>query len=129
MKLVEKTCQNPDCGHVEDLPEEQRSCPKCDWEVRPWDFYRGSKKKGEESWEQRMGSLGFKIEIKKKKRRVGLICPNCGHEYPGWRSKVWANHERMALAEEKRKEDLKKGIRGCEACEKEATREERNGHE
>lgn len=108
MKLVEKTCQNPNCGHVEELPEEARWCPKCEWEVRPWSFDHGSKKKEEESLESKLENLGLRIKIEKRKRRVGLICPHCGCEYPGWRSKVWAKQKGMALAEKKRKEELYK---------------------
>jgi hypothetical protein len=37
MKLVTKTCINPDCEFKEELSEETRFCPECEWEVIPWE--------------------------------------------------------------------------------------------
>ena len=37
MKLVTKTCTNPDCGFKDELSEETRFCPECEWEVEPWE--------------------------------------------------------------------------------------------
>ena len=119
MKLVRKTCTNPDCGLVKDLPENTRFCPleECGWEMTPYDFYAGKKTKEEQIMKiigddktVKIGSIRIKFE--KKKREIGLICPECGAERPGWRSKMWAHHERMAMTEKKKKENLKKGIRG-----------------
>lgn len=99
MKLVSKTCSNPDCEYKDDLPKAVRFCPKCEWEMRDWKSRFVSKSKPTEE------------VTKKKKRPIGLVCPQCGYEYPGRASRTAARFEMLEAKDRERKRKLKEGIK------------------